>query len=121
MSPSPMTRPAREVFDDHLRLADAGDVEADLSRNYHPACVVLIDDGVYRGHDGVRQLADRLARELPSGRFEYRVRRVADRFAMLAWTARARGAEVTDGVDSFVIEGGKIVCQTIHYTVRPTG
>jgi hypothetical protein len=71
----PPVRSTQVVFDDHLRLAAEGDVEADLARNYHRDCVILIDDApcVYRGHDGV---------------------------------------------DSFVIEHGLIVAQTIHYTVQ---
>lgn len=40
------------------------------------------------------------------------------RFAFLEWTATETGAKVEDGADSFVIEDGKIVAQTIHYTVH---
>jgi hypothetical protein len=39
--------------------------------------------------------------------------------AFLEWTAEGEGAGVRDGVDTFVVRDGKIVAQTIHYTVEP--
>ena len=53
-------RSAREVFDDHLPEASDGSVEADISRNYAEDVVLLCSRGVYRGHDGVRRLAQML-------------------------------------------------------------
>lgn len=111
-------RDTREVLEDHLRLAKLGSVEEDLQRNYTPDVVVFIADGIYRGHDGVRQLASRLERELPSVTFEYTVVLSERDFAFLEWTAEARGAAVTDGADSFCVRDGRIVAQTIHYTVQ---
>jgi hypothetical protein len=44
---------------------------------------------------------------------------VVGELAFLKWTARCPRAEVGDGADSFWIRDGRIVAQTIHYTVRP--
>jgi len=45
---------------------------------------------------------------------------VAGEIALLEWTASTpSGARVQDGADSFVIRGGRIQAQTIHYTVLP--
>jgi hypothetical protein len=43
---------------------------------------------------------------------------VEGRFAFLEWTSEAEQTRVRDGADSFVIEGGWIIAQTIHYTVE---
>ena len=48
-----MTRPAAEVFEDHLRQRLAGELEADLERNYAEDVVLLT---VFRA----RRLLDRL-------------------------------------------------------------
>jgi hypothetical protein len=112
-------RSAREVFDDHLRLAAEHRFGEDLARNVSPSCVVLERRGVFRGHAGVRELARWLEDELPGARFTYTNQLVEGRVAFLEWTAAARGALVRDGADSFVIEQGWIVAQTIHYTVEP--
>jgi hypothetical protein len=46
-------------------------------------------------------------------------RTVSHKFRSLEWTAEAEHARVRDGADSFFIENGWIVAQTIHYTVEP--
>ncbi len=94
-------------------------MDDDLARNYAEDVVVLTGRGIFRGHDGVRHLARLLPDELPNCTFEYRTRLVEGEVAFLEWTARADGARVDDGADSFLIRGGRIVAQTIHYTVKP--
>jgi len=113
-------RSSEEVFEDHLRLAGKHRFEEDIERNVSPDCVVLERRGVFRGHDGVRELARLLDEELPDAPYSYTNRLVAGRIAFLEWTAEADHARVRDGADSFVIEDGWIIAQTIHYTVEPT-
>lgn len=113
-------RSARDVFDDHLRLGMDGTIEEDLARNYAPDVVVLSQRGVFRGHDGIRELSRQLMKELPECTFHYRLRRSEGELALLEWSAEARGARVDDGVDSYVIRDDRIVGQTIHYTVWRT-
>ena len=112
-------RTAQEVFDDHLRQAESGSVEEDLARNYDPRVAVLTSEGVFRGCDGLRALAARLRRELPGARFTYSMRRVEGEIALLEWSAEADGACARDGVDTFLIRGGRILVQTIHYRLVP--
>lgn len=50
--------------------------------------------------------------------FEYNHTLVKGDYAFLEWTAKGEGRKVTDGADGFVIKDGKIVMQTIHYTVK---
>lgn len=111
-------RSAREVLDDHLQKSQYGCVEADLAHNYAPDIVVLAGDGVYRGYEGMRKLAQRLRDELPNAVFEYRTVLVEEDVGFLEWSGHGGNAHVHDGADSFVIRDGKIVAQTIHYTVE---
>jgi hypothetical protein len=119
-------RTAQEVLDDHLNIANdwvgasfEGLLEEDLRRNVAEDIVVLINRGVFRGHEGVRQLAWMLAEELPEHRaFEYTHVAAEDRIGLLEWTYEDSKVRVRDGVDSYLIEAGKIVAQTIHYTVE---
>jgi hypothetical protein len=121
------TRTAQEVLDDHLKLDEhfgaENDwrriVEEDIRRNVSEDVVVLINRGTFRGHDGVRELASMLGEELPEHRsFEYTYRAVKGRMAFLEWAYEDASVRVGDGADSYLIEGGKIVAQTIHYTVE---
>lgn len=112
-------RTAEEVFDDHLELAGQHRFDEDIDRNVAPDCVILERRGVFHGREGARHLARLLAEELPGAPYVYTNRLVAGRVAFLEWTAEAAETRVRDGADSFLIEDGWIVAQTIHYTVEP--
>jgi hypothetical protein len=121
------TRSAQEVLDDHLNLARnwggdggyEGMLEVDLERNYSKEIVILINRGTFRGYEGVRQLAQMLGEELPEHRsFEYTYTAVEGRMAFLEWAYEDASVRVRDGADSYLIEDGKILAQTIHYTVE---
>ena len=80
---------------------------------------VVEDRGTFRGHEGVRQLARMLAEELPEHEaFRYTYVAVDGRMGLLEWGYEDSTVLVRDGVDSYLIEGGKIVAQTIHYTLE---
>lgn len=120
-------RSAQEVLDDHLNLAEHMGaeedieriVEEDMRRNVSEDIVILINRGTFRGHEGVRELARMLGEELPEHRsFEYTYRAVEGRMAFLEWAYEDANVKVRDGADSYLIEDGKIVAQTIHYTVE---
>ena len=121
------SRTAQEVLDDHLNVTEHFGaeedwrriVEEDIRRNISGDIVILINRGTFRGHEGVRRLAQMLGEELPEQRsFEYTYRAVEGRMAFLEWAYEDDHVRVRDGADSYLIEGGKIVAQTIHYTVE---
>ncbi len=120
-------RSAQEVLDDHLNLAEnwGGEegfesiLEEDIRRNVSEDIVILINRGVFRGYEGVRQLAGMLGEELPEHHsFEYTYVVVEGRMGFLEWAYEDSSVRVRDGADSYLIEDGKIVAQTIHYTVE---
>ena len=81
--------------------------------------MILINRGTFHGHEGVRQLAHMLGGDMPEHRsFQYIYRAVEGRMAFLEWAYEDDKVRVKDGADSYLIENGKIVAQTIHYTVE---
>jgi hypothetical protein len=113
-------RSAREVLDDHLRLAEAWDFETDLGRNFSEDIVLLTGYGIFRGIPGVREKVRLLAEHLPGGRWTYLNVMAEGEMGFLEWTAEAEnGARVMDGADSYLIREGRIRAMTIHYTVIP--
>lgn len=110
-------RSFKEVFEDHLFLSERGDFENDMIRNYSPDVVILMENKTYHGYGGIRELALRLKNELPDGEFQNNLVHLDKEIGMLEWTARSEQNEVRDGVDSYLFRDGKIVAQTIHYTV----
>ena len=112
-------RSAAEVFEDHLRLAAEHQFEEDIERNVSPDIVILERRGIFRGREGARELARLLEQELPKAPYLYTNRLIDGHVAFLEWTSEADHTRVRDGADSFVIDDGWIVAQTIHYTVEP--
>ncbi|UJP09238.1 nuclear transport factor 2 family protein [Microbacterium sp. KUDC0406] len=110
-------RTTTEVVHDHLMRRLEGDLDADL-RNYASDIVLLTGSGVYRGHEGVRACAAELDRLVGSGTFTYAETVIDGDYGFLEWTADHEDSMVRDGADSFVIQNGAIVMQSIHYTVR---
>jgi hypothetical protein len=114
-------RSAAEVFEDHLQLAGRHQFAEDIERNVSPDIIIMERRGIFRGREGAEELARLLEQELPRAPYLYTNRLVEGRIAFLEWTAEAEHARVRDGADSFVIEDGWIVAQTIHYTVEKKG
>jgi pimeloyl-ACP methyl ester carboxylesterase len=113
------TRSAQEVFEDHLRQGESGSIEADLKRNYAEDVLLLCTRGVFRGHDGLRQMQKLLSEEAPGARFSYRTKLLEGEVGFLEWTGESDDVVIRDGADSYVIRDGKIVAQTVHYSVEP--
>ena len=112
-----IVRTPAEVLEDHLRRAKAGDVAGDLRANYSDDVVLVDREGVRHGHEGVLDAATQLARELPDAAFDYVVTHVDGEIAYLQWRARASGASVEHGTDTYVIRDGLIRAQTWYYRV----
>lgn len=110
-------RTAGEVVDDHLRCRGAGDLEADLRRNYSRDVVVLSAEGVHLGHDGVRRTDEKLHRYLPDLDFDIVRRHVHEPYVLLEWSGRSGDRKAHDGADTFVIRDGLIIAQTIHFSI----
>jgi hypothetical protein len=112
-------RTAKEVMESHLNLRQQGELERDLTENYHPDVIFLTASQVYRGHDGVRESAHKLWRVVGDAHeYSYESVLVEDRIALLEWLATTDKLRVTCGVDSYLIEDGLICGQTIHYRVE---
>ena len=111
-------RSSAEVLEDHLRLLAAGDLEEDLVRNYSEEVVLIHQFGVMCGIEGVRRSSQRLQQQLQGHSFEYESKRVHGDYALLIWRAESTTARIEHGVDSFVIRGGRIILQTVHFVLR---
>jgi SnoaL-like domain len=111
-------RDCRQVLDDHFACRERGDLDADLARNYAEDVVVLTPQGCHEGHAGVREAASLLYEAVHhQDGYKYSSIVTDDRVALLEWSAKNDEMEITDGVDSFLIEDGLIQVQTIRYTV----
>ncbi len=110
-----------DVFEDHLEKRLQGKVEEDIAANYAEHVILLTGTGMYKGHAGVRESAAELQHYLKDAKFSYDNKLVEGVYAFLEWSAKSHDRKVCDGADSFVIKDGKIVFQSIHYSVITDG
>lgn len=111
-------RTIQEVLNSHLHHRTVGDLEGDLRENYADGVVLLSAEGVHRGHEGVRHLADILQSYIQDGSYQFHKLLTDGEIGMLVWTGSTDELEIHDGVDSFVVRDGRIAAQTIHYSLR---
>jgi len=107
-------RTTRDALEDHLRLRQAGNLDADLDRNHAPDEVVLFHFGVFHGPGGVRGAARLLGEPLPPGTHHHQNVLDAREIGFLEWSATAEGAHVSG---SYQVRDGRIVAQAIHSSV----
>lgn len=112
-----LNRSTRDTFLDHLARRMGKQTEVDIELNYSPDVVLLTSDGIHYGHEGVRHCAEMLERLVPHAALEYTRQLVSGEVAFLEWRARSGSRRIDDGVDTLVIRHGRIVAQTIRYSV----
>jgi hypothetical protein len=89
------SRTAQEVLDDHLNLAEN-----------------------WGGKVGFERGLEEDLRRNSTEDIVIIYRAVEGRMAFLEWAYEDDNVRVRDGADSYLIENGKIVAQTIYYTVE---
>jgi hypothetical protein len=101
-------RTTKEVFLDHLELAQQGDIETDLRRNFANDCELLTTYGVFKGHEGARAAAKLLEKQIGRTTYEYKTKMWHNEIAFLEWSAQSERGQIDDGADSFLIREGRI-------------
>ncbi|APS39832.1 MULTISPECIES: nuclear transport factor 2 family protein [Flavobacteriaceae] len=111
-------RTTEEVLKDHLELSKKGSIEEDLQKNFSKDLILLTTHGIYKGHEGLRELNKMLIKDFPEAEFNYINFLFEDEIAFLEWTAYSDSSQIDDGADSYIVREGLIIAQTIHYTIR---
>ena len=99
-------RTTKEVLQDHLDLAQRGDLDADIPRNFDPDCVLMTSYGTFRGHAGVREAAELLVCQMGSGGYHYTRQEWHQELAFLEWTVDNDRVSIP-GWCGFILDQGR--------------
>lgn len=108
-----------KVLEDHRGALLAGDVERDALCNYDPDAVVISDQGVDSGREAIRLALRRLVAAfggaVPTVKSEV-ILPVAGggHLVRVLFSMETPCVELPDGVDTYLIRGGRILAQTAH-------
>ena len=107
-------RSADEIFDHHLEVFGAGDIDGIVS-DYSEASVMMYGDRTWLGLEGARAFFHLWLDDLiPAGSEFNLIDRVSsDDMLYITWTAESAGYVFDYGTDTFVMKDGKIWRQTV--------
>jgi ketosteroid isomerase-like protein len=107
-----------EVFKAHAEAMSSRDLDRIVS-DYADHAVFITKAGVLHGKDGVREGFTRIFADLPQPRFDVHTRILEGDVMFLEWKATSEHSRADDGVETFRVDHGEIVLQTVHYTAEP--
>ncbi|HKK44745.1 MAG TPA: hypothetical protein VJ964_04450 [Balneolaceae bacterium] len=110
-------RPTAEVFNEYLVLAQKNDIQTDINRNFSADCVLLTSYGIFKNHQGVKEAAKLLEKQIGRTTYKYNTKMIEGDIAFLEWSAEGKNVHIDDGADTFLIRNGLIEIMTIHYTL----
>jgi hypothetical protein len=85
--------------------------------NFSEDCLVLTSRGIFCGRESVSELVGWIGGEMArGGSCQYISKVVEGRMRFLEWAYEYANLKIRDSAGSYLIEDGKIVAQTIHYT-----
>jgi hypothetical protein len=112
-------RTPEKVLEDHRQALLAGEVDRDVACNYDRDAVVISDQGVDSGRDAIRLALQRLL-----GAFRGAVPVVRSQVVLplpggghmvrVLFSLETPCLDLPDGVDTYLIQGGRILAQTAH-------
>jgi len=103
----------KDIWEHHIQAWSARDLEG-IVADYSDESVVLASNKFYRGQKEIRELFTKLFR-IFDGANDHVVDPaiLTSRLVYITWRARINNTPIPLGADTFVIEDGKIVYQTI--------
>ncbi|KAI1181696.1 ankyrin repeat-containing domain protein [Nemania serpens] len=122
-------RKPADIYWEHILLCLIGDRPADFRRNYDldglKQARTGTVNGTFEGGEGLERTMKRLHSLLPTNQYVIVGTYVEETNATDAWVTERWGyydvdndVQVTDGIDTFLIEDGKIRVKWANYTVR---
>ncbi len=108
-----------EVWNHHIQAWESRSVEAIVS-DYSDDSVLVLNNQVFKGRDQIAQVFTQLFVIFDDGINRIDTPVLFDRFVYITWNYTPTGNREFFGTDTFVIENGKIVLQTIASTLYET-
>jgi nicotinamidase-related amidase/ketosteroid isomerase-like protein len=103
---------AKAVLDRHVAAMHERDF-GKLVADYDELAVVIVNNHVFHGHDGVREAFDQIFRIFDGGKNRVDPVTIVGETIYMTWHFMTSGRTETFGTDSFFVVDGKIKVQTI--------
>lgn len=106
----------RNLFQHHWDSIQLGDMDA-IAQDYADDAILIRPDRRFYGHKGCRKFFAELFEELDGFTAEQHSVTIDETVILLEWRATHADGRTATGVDTFVIEDGKIQTQTLAFDI----
>jgi ketosteroid isomerase-like protein len=108
-----------QIIERHNTAVGRGDLD-EIAADYAEDAVFISAEGALRGHEGIKAAFRKIREDLPPGSDVTIYNTVFEGDVLfLQWRATTDAGQIDDGVDTFLFRDGKILVQTVRYTVTP--
>lgn len=104
----------KDVLNHHLSSLGAEDIEA-VMEDYTEDSVILTPQGPVCGCAEIRRLFESFVQMIPHASYSIRTNCLSGPLVLWEWSAASDKAEIKNGVDTFVVQEGKITYQTVRF------
>jgi ketosteroid isomerase-like protein len=109
-------RTAQQIIEQHLALMQAGNMEAAIC-DYAEDAVVILPGQTIRGREAIGQGLLGMVGVLGGALPQVHTLTAAGSVVMITFSADGTPCTVPDGSDTYIVEHGQIVAQTVHDTL----
>ncbi len=110
-------RTAEQTVRQHLALLQAGDLDQAMC-DFDESSKIILPGQVVTGLDGIRTGLSKVGSLLGDTAPEIRTVTATKAVVLVTFTAEGDRCAIPDGSDTYVVEGGRIVTQTVHDTLH---
>lgn len=109
----------KEILDHHLSAFMEADVE-EIMKGYSEQSELLTPQGPVKGLSAIRPFFEETFKAVPKGStLEIKQELIRDNIAYIVWAGESPFVNVPLGADTFMIEGDKIIYQTLAAHIIP--
>ena len=106
----------RNLFQQHWNSVQLGDMDA-ITRDYADDAILIRPDRMFSGHSGCRAFFTELFEQLNGFAADQHSLTIDNPVILLEWRATHTDGRTATGVDTFIVENGKIKIQTLAFDV----
>jgi hypothetical protein len=116
MAPRGYARTTQEVWDHHFQAWNSHDLEA-VAADYGEDSIVIVNSRLFQGVSAIRSAFQQLFSIFNHARSKFDAPVIQGPIVYLTWHVTPTGEQTSFGSDTFVIEHGEIIAQTIASAV----
>ena len=109
----------QEILNHHLSAFMDADID-EILKDFTEESELLTPDGALKGLSAIRSFLEEVFKMVPKGStFEPKQMIVRDNLAYITWSGESTFVSIPLGTDSFIMENGKILYQTLAAHIIP--